>query len=146
MRDVIEKEVLRLIKKHKTNNPFEIARAENIMILKEPLGNINGYYNKYVRQRMIHINRELEENSFSGRFTCAHELGHIRFHPNANTPFLRNTTLFSINKLEIQANTFAAFMTIPKDILLPYKGFTLVQIACAEGIPVQALKLRFNMI
>lgn len=145
MRDVIGKEVIRLMKKHKTNNPFEIARAENIMILREPLGEIRGYYNKYVQQKMIHINWNLEENSFSGRFTCAHELGHVRLHPNANTPFLRKNTYFSINKFEREANTFAVFMLISKDILLPYEGFTIEQIACAEGIPVQALRLRFNL-
>lgn len=144
MRELLEKEVKRLIKKHKTNNPFEIAKAENIMIFKEPLGEINGYYNKYVRQKMIHINSNLDESSFKGLFTCSHELCHAKIHPNSNTPFLRNNTFFSINKLEIQANTFAAFMTVPNDILLLYKGFTLEQISCATNIPVQALKLRFN--
>lgn len=144
LRELLEKEVKRLIKKHKTNNPFEIAKAENIMIFREPLGEINGYYNKYVRQKMIHINSNLDVSSFKGLFTCSHELCHAKFHPDSNTPFLRNNTLFSVNKLEVQANTFAAFMTIPKNILLGYNGFTLQQIACAEGIPVQALKLRFN--
>lgn len=144
LRELLEEEVKKLIRKHKTNNPFDIARAENIMIFREPLGEINGYYNKYVRQKMIHINSNLDESSFKGLFTCSHELCHAKVHPNSNTPFLRDSTLFSVDKLEVQANTFAAFMIIPKDILLHYEGFTLQQIAYAEGIPVQALKLRFN--
>lgn len=143
MRTVIKNKVEELIKKYKTNDPFEIAAAKHIRVYKEPLGSINGYYNKYVREKMIHINCDL--TGYKNFFTCAHELGHAIFHPDANTPFLRDNTLFSINRLEIQANTFAVFMTIPEDILMPYNGLTLKQISCAEGIPVEALKLRFKI-
>ncbi|AGK97365.1 ImmA/IrrE family metallo-endopeptidase [Clostridium pasteurianum] len=143
MRKVIKEEVERLIKKHKTNDPFEIAASEHILIFEEPLGLINGYYNKFVRQKMIHINSNLKDHKFKKFFTCAHELGHATIHPNANTPFLRNNTFFSIDRLEIEANTFAVFMTIPEDLLFAYEGFTCEQISKAEDIPVQALKLRF---
>jgi hypothetical protein len=37
---IIKGKVDSLVKKHKTNNPFEIASAENIIILLEPLGSI----------------------------------------------------------------------------------------------------------
>ena len=33
-------------------------------------------------------------------------------HPKANTPFLKNNTLFSINRLEIEANQFAVDLLI----------------------------------
>lgn len=145
MREIIEKEVERLIKKHKTNDPFEIANAEHIKIYEEPLGTINGYYNKFVRQKMIHININLSSDHFKRLFTCGHELCHAVLHPNANTPFLRDNTYFSINKLEIQANLFSSIMIIPEDILLPYEGLTLRQIAYAKNIPIEILKLRFNL-
>lgn len=143
MRTVIKNEVERLIKKYKTNDPFEIAAAKHIRIFTEPLGSINGYYNKFVREKMIHINCDLKD--YRKVFTCAHELGHAVFHPDANTPFLRDNTLLSINRLEIEANTFSVFMTIPEDLLFAYEGFTIEQISKAEDIPVQALKLRFNI-
>lgn len=145
MKELIEKEVKRLIKQYKTNNPFEIASAKHILVSREPLGSINGYYNKFVRQKMIHINSDLEDH-FREFFTCAHELGHAVIHPDANTPFLRDNTYFSINKLEREANTFAALMVIPENILITYNSFTLKQISCAEGIPLDALKLRFNIL
>lgn len=148
MRTLIENEVKRLIKKHKTNNPFEIAAGEHILVIEEPLGSINGYYNKFVRQKIIHINSNLNECHFKKFFTCAHELGHAIIHQDANTPFLRNNTYFSVNKLEREANIFAALMTIPADTLFSYriKGFTLQQISNAESIPLKALKLRLGIL
>lgn len=143
LRDNINNKIEKLVKKYKTNNPFEIAKGENIIIIKEPLGLINGYYNKFVRQKMIHVNEDL---SYSKQlFTCGHELGHAIFHPNANTPFLISNTFYSVNKLEKQANYFAARLLIPSDILTVYSGYTLEQIACCESIPLPLLKVRFNI-
>lgn len=99
-----------LKKKYDTNNPFKIAKELNIIILYEELGTIKGYYNSFSRQKFIHINNNLcEEEKL---FTCAHELGHALMHPKANTPFLKNNTLFSINRLEIEANQFAVDLLI----------------------------------
>ncbi|WP_286910679.1 ImmA/IrrE family metallo-endopeptidase [Clostridium sp. UBA1652] len=143
MRDNIDNEIDMLVKKYQTNNPFDIAKGENIIIFKEPLGSINGYYNKFVRQKMIHVNEDL---TYSKQlFTCGHELGHAIFHSNANTPFLINNTFYSVDKLERQANYFAARLLIPADILDIYYGYTLEQIASAESIPLPLLKLRFNI-
>ena len=37
-----------------------------------------------------------------------HELGHSVLHPNLSTPFLKENTLYSINKLELQVNIHAS--------------------------------------
>lgn len=50
-------------------------------------------------------------------FVCAHELGHALLHRNINTPFLSKNTLFSIDKIERQANTFAVELLLPDNIL-----------------------------
>lgn len=132
-----------LVKKHKTNNPFELASGENVIVLLEPLGSTNGYYNKIFRQKFIHINNNL---SYTKQlYTCAHELGHVVLHPNANTPFLRDNTFYSVNKLELEANIFTSKLLIPIDIIDYYKDLTLEQISVAENIPLQLLKLRFNI-
>ena len=65
MRSFIKNTVFNLINKHNTNNPFEIASAENIIIIKEPLGSIYGYYNKKYRQQFIHINCDIDELTIS---------------------------------------------------------------------------------
>lgn len=144
MRSFIKNTVFNLIKKHNTNNPFEIASAENIIIIKEPLGSIYGYYNKKYRQQFIHINCDIDE--LKQYTTCCHELGHAIIHPNSNTPFLRSNTFCSINKLEKQANLFAAELIIKDDLIINYKGYNLEHISLVENIPIELLKLKFENI
>lgn len=131
-----------LISKYKTNNPQEIAQELGIIILFEPLGEINGYYNTAFRQKFIHINNTLVEAK--QKFTIAHELGHALLHPKANTPFLRDNTLFSINKLEIEANTFAVDLLITDEAIAEVKHLTLDQMANYFGINKNLIKLRLN--
>lgn len=142
MKNYIKNTVAQLTEKHNTNNPFEIANAENIIILKEPLGNINGYYNKKYRQQFIHINCNIDESS--QYTTCCHELGHAILHPDSNTPFLRNNTFYSVNKLEKQANLFAAELIIQDDIIHNYENCNLEYISLTENIPIELLKLKFS--
>ena len=127
----IKKKVSSLQKKYKTNNPFDVIRAKNILLLYEELGLIKGYYNLVLRQKQIHINCNLSRHE--QHFTCAHELGHALLHPNANTPFLRSKTYMSIEKLEIEANTFAAELLIPDSLIYENPGMTKNQLARLAG-------------
>jgi Zn-dependent peptidase ImmA (M78 family) len=80
------KEIVRqLIKKYKSNDPFQIAKEKNIIILFAELGATLGFYNSYKRIQFIHLNNQLDE--MMQRFVCAHELGHAVLHPRSNTPF-----------------------------------------------------------
>ena len=108
--------ILRLTKKYNTSDPYELADALNISVFYEELGTINGYYNKPLRMKQIHINQNLSERD--AKFTCAHELGHAVLHPNTSTPFLRSKTFLSVDKLEIEANTFAVNLLIPDDSII----------------------------
>lgn len=140
MRKVTPKQ---LISKYQTNNPQEIAQELGIIILFEPLGEINGYYNTAFRQKFIHINNTLVEAK--QKFTIAHELGHALLHPKANTPFLRDNTLFSINKLEIEANKFAVDLLITDEAIAEVKHLTLDQMANYFGINKNLIKLRLKI-
>jgi Zn-dependent peptidase ImmA (M78 family) len=145
MNGFIINEVDELKRKYGTNNPFEIAESEGIIILYEPLGSIRGYYNKYARQKFIHINEKLDE--MQRLVTCGHELGHAKLHPDANTPFFRNNTFYSINKLERQANKFDAHLIIDVDNIDSYllKNCSYEQIASILNLPVELIKIRFNV-
>ncbi|MFB6649634.1 ImmA/IrrE family metallo-endopeptidase [Bacillus toyonensis] len=131
----IKEYVLKIVKKHSTANPFEIAKRKNILVLFEDLGNTLGFYNTYKRFKFIHINNKIDETT--QRFVCAHELGHALLHPKANTPFLRNKTLFSVDRLEIEANTFAVELLLPDEMISEYQDTNLSIQAVAEiyGIP-----------
>ncbi len=127
--------VLKIVKKHGTTNPFEIAKRKNIIVLFEDLGNTLGFYNTYKRFKFIHINNQINETI--QRFVCAHELGHAVLHPKANTPFLRNQTFFSVDRLEIEANTFAVELLLTDEMISAYKDtrLSIQEVAEAHGIP-----------
>ncbi|EOZ2853514.1 ImmA/IrrE family metallo-endopeptidase [Listeria monocytogenes] len=61
-----------LTKQFKTSNPFKIAKENNILVICEPLGNIEGYYNKVNDQKFIHVNSDLSDWYMT--FVVAHQL------------------------------------------------------------------------
>lgn len=142
MNNRIHSYVVKLCKLYGTTNPFEIAKQKNILILKENLGTINGYYNMPLRQKQIHLNENL--NEFEMRFTCAHELGHALLHPKANTPFLISSTCLSVDKLEIEANSFAIEMLLPDEdlVTLIHEHNNLDIISSVTGYPKELLMLK----
>lgn len=135
-------DVEKLVRKFGTRNPYKIAKEMNIVVIFEPLGEINGYFTTVFRQRQIHINCDLSEQQ--KLFTAAHELGHAVLHPKANTPFLKGSTFFSVNKLEKEANLFAISLLISDDDLKDANDCTLQQLSCIFGYPEELIKLRIK--
>lgn len=130
--DSTEKTIQKLIKTHGTNDPFRIATQSKIVVLFEELGkNIWGYYTCINRIPSIHINNCLDE--FGTKFAIAHEFGHHKLHPGVNTPFLRKNTLFSINKIEREANYFAIKLMVGNN--QPEHGETKQCFLLRCGIP-----------
>ena len=134
--------VSRLCRKYDTRDPFEIARQRDILVLREPLGQIQGYYARSHRQQVIHIGQDLDERR--QRFTCCHELGHAVMHPDLNTPFLRAATLFSVDKLEIQANKFAVELMFDDAEMQETIGWTEEQVAAWMGVPLRYARYRMQ--
>ncbi len=129
-----------LILKHGTNCPFKLANILNIGVLYENLGSKLGYFSKDYRFKFIHINQGLSNRI--QRFVCAHELGHAIFHPDVNTPFLSQHTLFSVSKIERQANTFAVELLMPDDLLQDQNEISLYNMATTLGIPGKLVELK----
>ena len=130
----IKHKVDMLCRKCDTRDPFTIAAKLGIRVLHEPLGSIRGYYSRTHRIKFIHINQDLSKER--QRQVCAHELGHAILHPKSNTPFLRANTLYSVNKLETEANRFMALLLHPATEIRDYAqcGYTLYQIADICGL------------
>lgn len=123
-----------IVKKYKTNDPFELSTCLNISIVEWDLHReINGFYKYDKRNRFIFINSNL--NYDMKRFVCAHELGHAILHPRSNTPFLRQNTLFSIDKIEVEANTFAVELLLYDKVLEDFE--TKFDILRENGIPYE---------
>lgn len=133
MDDIIRK----LIRKHKTNNPFELAKSLNIDIWYANLGSsTRGIYVKKLRRRYIVINESLDEAW--ARFVCAHELGHDRLHPGINRFWLDEQSFFHAGKFERQANKFAIRLLTAN--AHPFHGETIVEFFQRNNIPSELSK------
>lgn len=139
----IKKIVEDLVEKHGTNNPFEIAEAKNIYVFERDMHEeIFGFYKYIRRNKFIYINSNLRTGQ--KLFTCAHELGHSEMHATINTPFLKRKTLVSIDKIENEANIFAAHLLISDDSLKDCirEQSTINDIASLHNVPLEIAKLK----
>lgn len=137
----IKSTVQKLSKKYKTNDPFKLARELDILVVYENLGSILGYFDAHFRMKTIHINENAPEE-LKG-FICAHELGHAILHAKVNTPFLSAYTLYSVGKIERQANTFAVELLLPDENLSEYSEHPISSIAKSVGIPSGMESLKY---
>lgn len=133
----------RLVKKYDTRDPFELAKAKNIIILEEDLGNIYGYSNTYKRQRFIHLNKKCPFKI--QKLICAHELGYLLMHPKEEIHLVVDSTLKSKDDFERYAKIFVAHLLIPDELLERYAEEPLEVMAKAEGLPLDLVKLRVEV-
>lgn len=65
-------------------------------------------------------------------------------HPQANTPFLRNQTFFSVDRLEIEANTFAVELLLTDEMVSAYEDtrLSIQEVAEIYGIPSGFARLK----
>lgn len=138
----IKKIVQHLQKKYQSNSPFEIAASMGILVVREELGSIRGYYNKVLRQQQIHINCNLDEHAMI--YTAAHELGHAILHPDSNTPFLFANTYLSVNKLEMEANKFAMELLICDERLSEFSDSSIESLSRIFGYQERLIELRLK--
>lgn len=136
----IKPTVKKIIAKYGTNDPYTIADQMGIVIQRQDLGTVRGFYHKAFRIKQIFMNENLDERE--ELFVMSHELGHAVLHPDSNTPFLKSNTFFSVDKLEVEANKFAVELLIPDEDLKEYKDFTAEQVANIYGIHEKVMELR----
>jgi len=129
-----------IAERYNTNNPFEIARERNIGILYEPMKTTYGFYVRYRRFQNIILNDGLPEDL--QRFVCAHELAHSILHADLNVTKLTSYTMFSRDKVELEANTFSVELLLPDELLREYPEYSIFQIAHSVGIPVEFIGLK----
>lgn len=136
----IRKTVLRLIKKYNTRDPFLIADYSDIVVIQENLDDIFGFYKYLRRNKVIFINKTLPVQT--KRVVCAHELGHAFLHPRQNCFFIKQYTLFSIDRMEIEANKFASELLIDEAEICP--DWSIDEISIALNVPEQLVEYKFG--
>lgn len=131
-----------LCQRYDTRDPFQIAQQRKVIVSLEPLGGVYGYYSKSFRQQFIHVNQDLNEHNLL--FTVCHELGHSVMHPDLSTPFLRASTMYSIDKLELQANRFAVELAYEDSQLCQFLSGSITDAASYMGINVPLAEYRMR--
>lgn len=120
-----------IVRKYHTRNPFEIADERNVILVYAPLVDIRGFYQYFQRNHIIYIDENLPDNEKT--FVCAHELGHMFMHKKSNAVYMDTKTYFNTNRYEIEANTFAAELLIPDELIFDHKDMSKDQIARLAG-------------
>jgi Zn-dependent peptidase ImmA (M78 family) len=134
-----------LIKKYKTNNPFELCDALDYIVLEVPLTGVRGFYQYFVKNNMIYICQDLPEQV--KRFVCAHELGHALMHKDTNAIYLDTRTFLKASMYERQANQFAINLLFPHDKFFnDYKECTISQTAQCLNVSEELLEYRLKEI
>lgn len=136
MDELVQPLIRKLVKKHRTNCPFQLSAALGIHIRFADLGKTTkGLYFRKLRRRFIVIHSRLPDEW--QRFVCAHELGHDRLHKGISRLFLEEHSYFSAGKLERQANRFAVALLTADLNMLPDE--TMREYYLRAGIPQEML-------
>ncbi len=126
-------------KKYGTSDPFEIADQLGILY---QIGNCEheGCYMFLKNHRYIFLSNRLDRTELN--LVMAHELGHALLDRKANCYFIRNQTLLLTSKFEIEANTFAAELLIPDELISDNPGLTSDQVARLAGYNAAIMKFK----
>lgn len=103
----IKKVVTDLIATYNTTDPERICKELDVIIVRVPLVNINGFYQRFEDQNIIYINDNL--NEIDTILILAHELGHLILHNDVNALYLSDLN-FKTKQYEIEANAFAILL------------------------------------
>ena len=105
-KDRFKRIAIGLIAKYGTNDPFELCNLLNIKIIYEDnFKSFFGMYCKIKDEKCIIINSSHDE--LTKRIICSHELGHS-FQNSESVVFMKENYLFGTEKVENEANYFAA--------------------------------------
>ena len=102
----------KLVKKHRTSNPFELCTKMGIEIVYTDIGTLKGMYTSIKRNRFIVINENLDV--YMKRMVCAHELAHDQLHRGiSSSAWIKDFEIYENNsKQEYEANIFVSELLV----------------------------------
>jgi Zn-dependent peptidase ImmA (M78 family) len=131
-----------LVRRYGTRDPFRIAEAMGITVVRVPLKGIRGFYQCMKRCRFIYIADDL--SGADARFVCAHELGHAMLHRGYNRIFMDAHTYFPTNRYEVEANRFAVDLLYDDDDLRFFLDYPIQLAADHMGVSVELAEYRLS--
>lgn len=140
--DTIKSKVKRLVQLYNTNNPFEMVKGMNVILVYYPLDGVRGFYQYFQRNNIIYLDEKLSPHEQA--FVLSHEMGHMFLHKKSNAIFMDTRTQFNTSKYEIEANRFAMELLLPDNILIEYQEYTTEQISRITGYSQNLIELRLK--
>lgn len=140
MRQDIKDIVNQIVKKYKTHDPYELCDYMNVLLQIGDLGEALGCYLLIKRQKCILLNEKILRTPLE-KVVLSHELGHSKMHWK-NDCYFYGSTLFSKSKEENEANSFAAELLVPDDLIYEHPGMTKNQIARILGYDERILEFK----
>lgn len=145
--DEIVKIVNRLIKRCGTRNPYKVADELGIHILYRDFTKQRGAYKVILKNRFIFLQNGL--HPVIEQIVLWHEIGHDVLHRQeaVSAGGFKEFNIFDMreNRMEYEANVFAAQASLPDDTIIEYikQGYDIQQIArCMHSdINLVALKV-----
>lgn len=141
MRDIRSK-VDKLVKYHKTRNPFEMVKGMNVILVSYPLEGVRGFYQYFKRNNIIYIDETLSDTD--QKFVLAHEIGHMVLHKKSNAIFMDTRTCLNTSRYEMEADTFAMHLLISDEDMEEYRNYTLEQLSRILGYHQKLIELRLK--
>lgn len=138
----IKKLVDSLVRKHNTRNPFEIIENLNAIVVLYPLHGVRGFYQYFQQNNIIYLDEALSDREQI--FVCAHELGHMLMHKQANAIFMDSKTQLNTVKYELEADRFAINLLISDSDISENLHFTTSQLSRLFGYSKNLIELRLK--
>lgn len=131
-----------IVDKYGTRNPYELCDLMGIEVEWHHLIDVNGYSFEVFGVQQIILNDTLDEST--ERYVLAHEIGHTVMHSGFNGAYLMYCTGLAVNKIEKEADAFAAELLITDEFLLENRDMTVGQLAQLTGYSELLLELKRN--
>lgn len=140
--DDVKKLANSLAKKYQSRNPFEIIRGMNTILVFAPLIDVRGFYQYFQRNNIVYVDEHLSKHE--QKFVCAHELGHMLLHREANTVFMDTRTYLKTSPYEVEADKFAIELLVPNEIILESWQYSTEQLSRLTGYSEELIRLRLK--
>lgn len=107
----IKLRVANLIKKYKTNDPYQLAKELGINVMHLDLPQcVRGFIVQILNQKYIVLNNSLSK--IDQKVVLCHELGHAHLHLKYNFCYRYGDTYFDTTNKEVEANEFAEYLLL----------------------------------
>ena len=133
-----------LIEIYNTRDVYEILDCLDISLIKKslPHGKKGNFLRDCLGNEIIFVSDNL--SSIEEKNIIAHELGHLILHTDLRTRYYSESKLLNKNKIELQADKFAAELLIPDEISIE-AGETIKCISCKLGVFEDLVRLKFKL-